>query len=153
MKKKYRSMLVGGTLSSMIVPILLLSDTLIAGSMIGDAAVAGINLVLPVYSFASFFAMLCSLGVPILYSGAIGRFQKDEADRIFATGITASLGCGALLFVLLTLFDDTYLAFYGASADVLAHAVPYMLWMRWIVLLLPISNYLLAMIFADGTKR
>ena len=48
-----------------------MSDSFIAGIKLGENAVIGVNLVLPVYSFAIFFALLFSLGVPILYSKKI----------------------------------------------------------------------------------
>ena len=45
MSKKYFSMLLGGTLTYMVVSLLLMSDSVIAGVVIGSDAVAGVTLV------------------------------------------------------------------------------------------------------------
>ena len=81
MSKKYYSMLLGGTLTMMVVSALLMSDSIIAGAAVGSSAVAGITLVTPMYSLAAFFGSVFSLGVPIVYSTEMGRFNKREADR------------------------------------------------------------------------
>lgn len=152
MTKKYYSMLAGGTITCVIVAVLMLSDALIAGVMIGEKAVAAVNLIMPVYSLASFFAMVFTLGEPILYSNAMGRFQKEEADRVFAVGIAISAGSGILLFLLLMLFGDHYLAFYRASAEIQAQAADYLAWMRWVFLFMPLNSLACAMVFTDGDE-
>lgn len=76
MSKKFFSMLLGGTLTMMVVSILLMSDQVIAGFSIGSDAVAGITLVTPLYSLSAFFGSVISLGVPILYSTEMGKFNK-----------------------------------------------------------------------------
>ena len=57
MRKKYFSMLLGGTLTMMVVSIMLMSDSIIAGAVLGSDAVAGVTLVTPVYSFSAFFGI------------------------------------------------------------------------------------------------
>ena len=150
MVRKYYSMLAGGTITCVITAALMLSDALIAGVMVGEDAVSAVNLITPVYSLASFFAMVFTLGEPILYSNAMGRFRKEEADRVFAVGIAISAGSGAVLFLLLTLFGDHYLAFYHASADIQGQAADYLAWMRWFFLFMPINSLACSMVFADG---
>lgn len=56
----------------MVVSVLLMSDSVIAGTVIGSDAVAGITLVTPIYSLAAFFGAVFSLGVPIVYSTEMG---------------------------------------------------------------------------------
>ena len=68
-----------------------MSDTIIAGLIVGENGVNGVNLVMPVYSLASFFALVFSLGAPIIYSHQIGAFQKEEADRTFEISADKSL--------------------------------------------------------------
>ena len=72
---KYIAMLCSGTILMILTAVMGIADTLIAGIMLGETAVAGICLVLPVYSMASFFAVFFSYGVPILYAGKMGAFQ------------------------------------------------------------------------------
>ena len=55
LSKKFLSLLVSGTVYMIVVPILLLSDSVIAGLVLGETSVAGISLVTPAYSLAAFF--------------------------------------------------------------------------------------------------
>ena len=100
MAKKFYSTLLGGTLTMMVVSVLLMSDQVIAGFVIGADAVAGITLVTPVYSLAAFFGSVFSLGVPILYSTEMGKFNKERADQVFGLGLfcLATLICKTVLF-------------------------------------------------------
>ena len=68
-----------------VVTLLLLSDSVIAGLTLGEDAVAAISLVTPAYSLAAFFGGLLSVGVPILYSKAMGEFKKENANSYFAS--------------------------------------------------------------------
>ena len=85
---KYYALLCSGTILMVLAAILGIADTLIAGIILGETAVAGICLALPVYSLASFFAVFFTYGVPILYAGKIGAFHKEEADRCFGVGLS-----------------------------------------------------------------
>ena len=145
-------MLAGGTLTSMVVSVLAILDTVVAGLFIGQKAVAGINLVAPLYSLASFFAMLVSLGTPILYSKAVGDFDDDRANRIFSVGLTSSVAVGIIMFVLTFFLKERYLLFFGADKDILGYASSYCSWMPFLFLLLPIQNLMCEMIFSDGDE-
>ena len=74
-------MLCSGTILSVLTAVMGIADTLIAGTILGEDAVAGICLVLPIYSLASFFAVSFSYGVPILYAGKMGAFRKADSSR------------------------------------------------------------------------
>ncbi len=152
MKKKFLSMLAGGTLTGMVVSVLLILDTVIAGIFIGDKAVAGINLVNPLYNLASFFSMLFSLGVPILYSKAMGDFDDEKADRIFHVGLTASIAIGLIMFILTFLFKEEYLLYYNVDPAIHGYAVSYCCWMPFLFLILPLQNLMCEMVFSDGDE-
>lgn len=150
---KYYTMLTGGILSSIIFSLLLMASAIIAGIFIGEEAVAGINLVKPLYSLALSLGMVFSLGVPILYARASGKFNRNRANRVFGLGLTATIGTGLILFLLLFLAGDRYLAFFDASPGIIRQAREYTFWMRFDILLLPLASYIPAMVFADGDEK
>jgi len=152
MKKKYYSMLFGGTLSIMVVSIMLMSDTLIAGVVLGQNAVSGITLVTPLYSVAAFFGTVFSLGVPILYSTERGAFREKEADRIFKTGFLMVVVTGVVLFILVSLFGEMYLWINHPSTSVYEAATDYLSFIKYTILLLPLQALLSECIFADGDE-
>ena len=75
---KYRSLFFSGTVLMVLTAAMGMTDTLIAGILLGEDAVAGVCLVLPIYSLAGFFAVCFSYGVPILDAGKTGAFRKKE---------------------------------------------------------------------------
>ena len=152
MSKKFFTMLLGGTLTMMVVSILLMSDSVIAGTVIGSDAVAGITLVTPIYSLAAFFGAVFSLGVPIIYSTEMGKFNKQGADQAFGFGLLASMVIGILLFGLTSIFGDSYLQSMAQPSEVLAQARGYLFWMRFTMLLLPIQMLIAAVVYSDGDE-
>lgn len=152
MTKKYFGMLLGGTLTMMVVSILLMSDSIIAGIVIGADAVAGITLVTPIYSLSAFFGSVFSLGIPIIYSTEMGKFNKEAADHAFGFGILMSLVVGVVLFLVTTFCGDAYLQSCNPPAAVLAQAQGYLSWMRFTILVLPMQMLFAAMVYSDGDE-
>ena len=146
-------MLCSGTVLMVLTALMGIADTLIAGLLLGADAVAGICLVLPVYSLASFFAVSFSYGVPILYAEKTGAFRKEEADRCFGVGLAVASLIGGLMFLAILAGGDAFLRSYDTSGQVYAGAKEYLHWMKYAVLLLPLNELLDGMIFADGDER
>lgn len=152
MSKKYFSMLLGGTLTMMVASVLLMSDSVIAGAVIGSDAVAGITLVTPLYSLAVFFGSVISIGIPLLYSTEMGKFNKKRADQAFGFGVLMSIIVGILLFLVFTFFGEMYLRSYGPQQEVLDQANGYLFWMRFTILILPIQMLIANMVYSDGDE-
>ncbi len=145
-------MLFSGTVIMVLAALMGAADTLIAGILLGEAAVAGISLVLPLCSLASFFGVCLSYGVPILYAGEIGAFHRQEADRCFGVGLLLTSGVGALLFLAMQFGGEGFLRFYGTGSEIQAYAEDYLFWMKLVILLLPLNELLDGMVFADGDE-
>ena len=150
---KYLSMLNSGTILIILTAVMGIADTLIAGVMLGQDAVTGICLILPVYSLASFFAVCVSYGVPILYSAKTGAFRKEEADRYFGVGLTVALFAGLVMLAAVLTGGKAYLRMYSGGGTVYDSAAGYLAWMKYAVLLLPLNELLSGMVFADGDER
>ena len=152
LKGKFFSLLIPGTISMVVVTVLLLSDSVIAGLTLGEDAVAAISLVTPAYTFAAFFAGMISTGVPILYSKAMGEFNKKEADNYFALGFTAAVAIGIILFCICFAFGDLYLRSYQASEAVFSYAKSYFFWYKLTILLTALNMLISETILADGDE-
>ncbi|SEF94134.1 Na+-driven multidrug efflux pump [Butyrivibrio sp. Su6] len=149
---KFYSMLAGGIVTSFLVAFTVMADAFIAGIKLGEDAVTGINLVLPAYSLASFFALLFSLGVPILYSKEVGAFEREEANRTFGVGILGTSISGIMLFIILIFGGNIYLEYMGAEGQVLLLARDYLYWIKYVVIILPLRTLLSEMVFSDGDE-
>ena len=150
LSKKFLSLLVSGTVYMIVVPILLLSDSVIAGLVLGETSVAGISLVTPAYSLAAFFGGILSIGVPILYNRAMGEFDQAKATQYFRVGLTAAVSIGVLLFLAFTLLGDTYLHFFEATPTVFEQAKQYFFWYKLTILILPLFLLMCEAVFSDG---
>ncbi len=152
MGKKFITMLMGGTMTMMVVSVLLMSDQIIAGITIGSEAVSGIVLVTPLYSLEAFFGSIISLGVPILYSTEMGKFNKDKADKAFGMGILMAIVIGVAMAVFLTLFGNAYLRSGTVDENILEQAEGYMFWIRFTLMILPMQMLIGAMVYYDGDE-
>lgn len=150
--RKFFSLLLSSSISLLVITVLALSDTLIAGVMLGEEAVSAICLVVPAYSLAGFAGCLISLGVPIIYSRAMGEFNKERADRCFAFGVFMAVVMGLILYTVFMLFGDAYLRFYEPSTSVFNAAKDYFFWYKYTILLLPIMTLMDEMVLTDGDE-
>lgn len=149
---KYYALLCSGTILMILTAVMGVADTLIAGIILGETAVAGICLALPVFSLAGFFAVFFSYGVPILYAGKMGAFQKEEADRCFGVGLTVAWVIGILMFAAIWWGGDAFLHAYRPDSQVYAGASDYLTWIKYAVMLMPLNDLLDGMLFADGDE-
>ena len=150
---KYNSLLLSGTFLMMLAAAMGVVDTLIAGVILGEYAVDGICLVLPIYSFANFVSVIFSYGVPVLYASKMGALKKDEANKCFGVGLTISVFIGILLFLLIHIGGDAYLKTYHSNERVYTCASEYLFWMKYVVLILPFNELIDGMLFADGDEK
>ena len=153
MSRKFYTMLFGGTLSVMVVAVLLMVDSIIAGAIIGADAVSGITLVTPLYFMSAFFGSIFSLGVPIIYSADMGRFKKKEADKVFGFGLLMSLLLGVVLLLVTIFFSDNYIFSHNPTDAVAEQAREYVVWMKFAFLCLPLQMLMSGIVYADGDER
>ncbi len=137
----------------MIVAMLLsLSDSIIAGMAVGESAVVAVSMVIPAFVLAVSLASFVSIGVPILYTRALGEFEKEKADAYFSLGFTVSVFTGFILFLFYTLFGDLYLQSLQPSEEVYIQVRAYFFWYKFTTLLYPLDALITEMILADGDE-
>ena len=152
LSRKFFSLLLSSTIGQLVITVLTLSDSVIAGVMLGEDAVAAICLVVPAYSLAGCGACMIALGVPILYNRAMGEFDKEKADRCFSFGLLTTIVMGLILYTVFMLFGDAYLRFYEPSTVVFNAAKEYFFWYKYTFLLLPLYTLMYEMVLADGDE-
>ena len=150
MSEKFYSMLLGGTLAMMIGILLSMSDMVIAGLILGPDAVAGLTLVMPLASLTAFFASICSVGVPQIYSREMGKFNKQKADQACGCGLLISIVVGVLMFLLTAIFGDLYLQSNAVPETILNGARNYLFWIRINMLINPVVALMSSMVYSDG---
>lgn len=130
--------------------LLALADTIVAGHLIGETALAGINLLQPVFSLVQFIAVLVGMGTAIRYSLETGRFARRRADEMFSQGFWSALILSAVLLLLFVFGREAFLGFFGASAEATEYARRYWVWYAPCAFLLPMTLFFMSVVYADG---
>ena len=130
--------------------ILVLSDGVIAGQMIGEKALGAVNMLMPIFMVVSFFTWLLAVGTSIVYSDATARMQKEHAANLAGQGLVASVLLGLALCAVVLLVKGPYVGFIEPDAETTKCALGYLKWYPIIVLLEAIDLLLLYLVYTDG---
>ena len=130
-----------------------LSDSVIAGHILGEDALSSVGLMQPVFNVVSFIAMLVGVGSSVLYSTEMGRFDKRRASELFTQGLWSALLFGGVVAALMFAFREPVLASFGASAEVYKGACDFWLWFLPCAVLEPVAFFLGQMCYNDGDDR
>ena len=150
---KFRGFLIVATFSMVIEFLMGLADSVIAGNLLGETALAGLNLLQPPMNLVSFIACLLGTGTAICFSLETGRFQHDRACEMFSQGLWSAMLLGVICMLALALGRDAFLGLFGASKEVLGYTVPYWNWFVACAFLEPVAVLLANAVYADGGTR
>ena len=151
--EKFKGMLLAGSFTVLANYFVRLSDSVVAGNMLGPDALAGINLVSPILAGVSFFSGLVSTGMATNYSLAMGRCEKTRARQFFMQALWMVLGVGGLMSAIAFIGREAFVGYMGASAAISGHALDYLTWV-WVSVLPECAMGLLIMLgYADGDAK
>ena len=130
--------------------ILVLSDGVIAGQVIGERALGAVNMLMPIFMIVSFFTWLLAVGTSIVYSDAMARMQRERAANLAGQGLVASVLVGLVLGVAVLVVKGFYVGFMAPDAETAGCAIGYLNWYPLIVFLEAIDLLLLYLVYTDG---
>ena len=130
-----------------------LTDTMIAGNILGEKALAAMNLFWPCIEFQFFLCMAVASGTAILYSRAVGDFDSRRAESVFSNGLILSGLVGLTLGTGLWFLRAPAAAFYGVTGETLAYLTDYWRVFVFEVVIFPVYVYLNTMVVCDGDSR
>lgn len=121
-------MAIPAVLSQMINILYNLVDKMFIGHMEtgGVESLAGLGVTTPVILFLSAFAALVSMGGAPKAAIALGRNDKENAERIMGSCTATLLAISALLTIAMLLWGKQFLLLFGASNNTIGYAVDYM---------------------------
>ena len=151
-KMRFKSMVFTASFAMAIEYLMLLSDSIIVGNMLGEAALAGLNIVTPLFSIVIFVGTVISVGTTVCYSFEMGKLDKKAADRYFGQGIIAAVSAGIILFFIIFFMKDAFLAYYNPSPEIYAYAEQYYGCFRFVALIMPIYVTLVDTVYNDGDE-
>ncbi len=106
-------------------------DRIYIGQGVGALALTGVGLCMPLMMFMNAFAMLAGSGGAPRAAIAMGRGDKEEANKIMSNSFTLLLIFAVCITTAYLLFAEPLLMMFGASADTLPYAMDYMNIVSW----------------------
>ena len=127
-----------------------LTDTMIAGHLLGEKALSAMNLFWPCVEFQFFVCMAIASGSAILYSRAVGDFDERRASGVFSNGLVLAALAGLAMGLGLWFLRGPAVAFYGITGEALGYLTDY--WRVFVVVVgvFPVYVYLNTMVACDG---
>ena len=125
------------------------ASTLIAGKIVGNNALSAINLVSPLYNYASFVSGMIGIGSSLMFFRYMGAYKKERADKIFGQGIILAVVSGILIFIAMTVGKEAYLNSLEVSEAVRIEAECYWRFEKLFMALAPLDFLLFEMLCAD----
>lgn len=150
---RFRSVFVASMLSMVSAYILMLTDNVVAGQVVGDDAVAAMTLVFPLFTFMLFVSYVIADGLVILASYANGRGDRDEVDRLFSLGMILSVGTSLIFFAALVLLREEILSFWKISTHLQVYAHDYYDGLKFLALFHFTSIFLYTIFVAEGMEN
>jgi len=92
---------------------------------VGTLALTGVGVTFPVLTLIAAFAALIGFGGAPRASIAMGKGDKDAAERILGNCAVTLIGMAVILTAVFYLFAEPILFAFGASEDTIVYALPY----------------------------
>ena len=103
-----------------------ITDSIFIGHGVGSYAIAGLAITFPLMNLATAFGTLVGVGASTLLSVRLGQKDYETANNILGNVITLNLILGVCYTIIMLLFLDPILIFFGASEVTLPYAHDFM---------------------------
>ncbi|MGE4586621.1 MAG: MATE family efflux transporter [Mangrovibacterium sp.] len=103
-----------------------ITDSAFIGQGVGPLAISGLAITFPLVNLSVAFGTLIGVGAATLMSLRLGQNDYSSANNILGNAFSMNLIIGLLYTVLVLIFLDPILYFFGASADTIPYARDYM---------------------------
>lgn len=151
--KKYQSILLAAMVVEGVTFLVSLTDTLVAGNVIGADALMAIGLVAPIFTITTFLTATINSGTLLSFSDNLGAFQKKRAMEFFSQGIFLSVATGLLLGGFLFLFKNAIISGFHVDSQIEQYISDYYNIIVFFFMLDPLSTLLDNIVVADGGER
>ena len=151
--ERFKSILTAATFSMATSYLLVLSECIIAGNMIGEEAVAAIALVAPVIPFLQFIGEMIAAGTFALISYAGGKGDEEEINRLYSQAMTLAVAVGFVLTLLFVVFRVQILSYWDVSADLMTYADAYYAGVMIRPIIAFVELFLMPLLLIEGQEK
>jgi putative efflux protein, MATE family len=108
-----------------------ITDSIFIGHGVGSLAIAGLAITFPLMNLAAAFGSMIGVGASTLLSVRLGQKDYKTAKNILGNVVTLNFILGSSYTIVMLLFLDPILVFFGASNDTLPFAHDFMVIILW----------------------
>lgn len=101
-------------------------DSIFIGHGVGTMAISGLALTFPLMNLAAAFGSLVGVGASTLISVKLGQKDYDTAQRVLGNVFVLNILLGIVFTVVVMIFLDPILYFFGGSEQTIGYARDYM---------------------------
>ena len=101
-------------------------DSIFIGHGVGTMAISGLALTFPLMNLAAAFGSLVGVGASTLISVKLGQSEYDTAQRVLGNVFVLNMVLGVAFTIIVMLFLDPILYFFGGSDQTVGYARDYM---------------------------
>jgi Na+-driven multidrug efflux pump len=103
-----------------------ITDSIFIGHGVGALAISGLAITFPLMNLSAAFGTLVGVGASALMSLRLGQKDYSTANKILGNVLVLNLIFGLCYTVVVLLFLDQILLFFGASSETLPYARDFM---------------------------
>ena len=151
--ERFRAVFVASLASMTISYVLMLTDNIVAGQFIGDAAVAAMTLVAPIMTLIFFLSYMVADGLAMMFSYAKGHNDQTKANQLFSMGVTVSIVTGAAVTIILVAFQTQILSLWKISPELMNYAVEYYHGLMFVALPCILNIFFYTIYVAEGEEN
>ena len=122
---RFRSVFAAAMFSMASAYVLILTDNVAAGQLVGENAVVSMTLVFPLITFIIFVSYLIADGLAMMLSYAQGRGDRERVNQLFSMGVLLAVGVGLAFVAGMFFFRENLLAFWAISPQLMGYARDY----------------------------
>ena len=130
-----------------------LSDVVLAGRVLGEAALGSFALLMPIFSAVSLCIGLVAVGTAMVCAEALGRFERERANVLAGQGLVMAVAVGFALALVISLLLEPYLAFMVPDGAVSELVRAFGRWLPLIVVVGSVDLLLVHLVYIYGGEK
>lgn len=150
---KYRSILNASISVEMVCFLITLTDSLIAGNMIGQEPLIAVGTVAPLLPIEWFITSTINSGTLLFYNDHIGKYDKKNADSVFGQGLFLAVLAGILIIMGMLAGKEAYIGSLSLSDTVNQYTRDYYSLIIFYLAMDPLSCLLDNMLMSEGREK
>lgn len=128
-------------------------DAIFVGRGVGEMALAGVTVIMPLMTIMMAFTFLFSMGATALISMRLGEKRQGDAEAIVGNAFVLFVIMSFIFIIIGLLFLEPILLFFGAGPNVLPYAMDYAQIIIWGSLFFVLSMGMNNFIRAEGNPN